>query len=144
MRSNVVKFRTTASQIAHFIRVDSAYRRLGDLLQHAAHQALSPMKALSQVPDLNREDFFLEKPLQNAERIARNIKDLNPSLKEAVKLKVNLASLKDRMTKHHRNLGKFSDALSLLHDERGESGPRARACDLRGDRYRYSSKGRPS
>ena len=115
---------------------------LADSRQHAAHQALAPVLTMSEIPDLRREDFFLEKPLRNAERVARNIKDLNPSAKEAEKLKIDLDSLKKRMNDHHKKLGKFSDALGLLHDERGAAGPRAIACSTRTGPSRSALDGR--
>lgn len=104
---------------------------LADTRQHSAHQTIAPIRALADVPDLNRESFFLEKPLREAERLARNIKDLNPSKDEAMKLDVDLESLKKRMTEHHRKIGKLSDALSLLHDQRGAVGQRAMPCSYR-------------
>lgn len=104
---------------------------LTDPRQHSAYQATAPIAALSKIPDLNRERHFLEKPLLDAERLARNIKDLNPSVAEATKLEVNLESLKKRMSEHHRKIGKFSDALSLLHNERGAAAPRAKVCHFR-------------
>ena len=115
---------------------------LADPRQHSARQTLAPVREMSKVPDLNREEFFLEKPLRNAERISRNIKDLNPSAIEAEKLEVNLESLKKRMTEHDRKIGKFSDALSLLHDERGTTGTRARPCETRSERILTPADGR--
>ena len=104
---------------------------LADSRQHAAFQTIAPIAALAGVPDLNREGYFLEKPLLEAERLARNIKDLNPSKAEAKDLKVDLDSLKRRMTEHHRKIGKLSDTLSLLHDDRGAVAPRAKVCGYR-------------
>lgn len=104
---------------------------LSDPRQHAAFQAIAPVRRLAEVPDLNREGFFLDKPLREAERLARNIKDLNPAKIDAEKAQVDLESLKRRLTEYHRGIGKFGDALSLLHDERGDDAPRARACEYR-------------
>ncbi len=101
---------------------------LADPRQHATLQAIAPIEAMSKIPDLNRENYFLEKPLLDAERLARNVKDLNPSKMDAEKLNVNLESLKKRLSEHHRKIGKFSDALSLLHDERGPGAQRAMTC----------------
>ncbi|WP_085899437.1 hypothetical protein [Kiloniella majae] len=104
---------------------------LEDSRQHSAYQAISPIKRLSEVPDLNRENFFLESPLLEAERLARNIKDLNPSPAEAEKYSIDISSLKGRLTKYHHSVGKLSDALSLLHSERGAGAPRAKVCSYR-------------
>lgn len=109
---------------------------LADSRQHAAYQTIAPIRALAEVPDQNREGFFLDKPLRDAERIARNVKDLNPSKADAKELNVDLDSLKRRLSEHHRKIGKFSDTLSLLHDERGAGAPRAKAC-----RYRTGASG---
>ncbi len=99
--------------------------------QHAAFQAIAPIQKMSKIPDFNRENYFIEQPLRQAEQLARNIKDLNPSKVDADNLGVKLESLKKRMTEHHSKIGKFSDALSLLHDERGAGGQRAIACSPR-------------
>lgn len=104
---------------------------LADPRQHAAFHAVEPIRKLAEIPDLNRESFFLDKPLREAERLARNIKDLNPSKADAEKAEVDLESLKRRLTEHHRKIGKLSDALSLLHEERGVGSPRSPACDYR-------------
>lgn len=104
---------------------------LTEARQHAANQAISPVRNLAEIPDLNREIFFLEKPLREAERLARNIKDLNPSKSEADELQVDPVSLKRRMTEHHRKIGKLYDTLNLLHDERGPGAQRATPCNYR-------------
>lgn len=104
---------------------------LADSRQHATFQTIAPIRSLAEVPDLNREEHFLKKPLLDAERLARNIKDLNPSKTDAEEMKVDLDSLKRRMSEHHRKIGKFSDALSLLHDERGSGAQRAKVCRYR-------------
>lgn len=106
---------------------------LADSRQHAAHQTVAPIQTLAGIPDLNREHFFLDTPLRNAERLARNIKDLTPSKSEAEILGINLDSLMSRMSDHHRKVGKFSDALNALHDERRGGGPRAKVCSDRVD-----------
>uniref|UniRef100_A0A2A4Z6F0 Uncharacterized protein n=1 Tax=OCS116 cluster bacterium TaxID=2030921 RepID=A0A2A4Z6F0_9PROT len=104
---------------------------LRDSRQHTVFQAVDPIRELEKIPDFSREGYFIEKPLQNAERLARNIKDLNPSQDEAMKLKVNLESLKDRLSKHHSAIGKFSDVLNIVSDERGAGGQRAMNCSYR-------------
>lgn len=104
---------------------------LADTKQHTAHQTLAPINNMAKVPDLNRENYFIEKPLREAERLSRNIKDLNPSQVDASNLKVDLSSLKKRMTEHHRKIGKFSDTLRLIHDAREAGAPRAMACNDR-------------
>lgn len=109
---------------------------LADTRQHAAFQSTAPIRKMAEIPDHNREGYFLEKPLLNAERLARNVKDLNPSLADAKSMKVDLDSLRRRLTEHHRKIGKFSDTLSALHDERGAGAPRAKAC-----RYRTGDAG---
>jgi hypothetical protein len=104
---------------------------LDDTLQHAAYQALAPIRRLSEVPNLNREGFFLDKPLREAEQLARNIKDLNPSKIEAEKSGVNLESLKKRLSEYHSKIGRYSDALSSIHDKREAGSPRAKVCEYR-------------
>ncbi len=110
-----------------------------DPRQHATRQAFAPIDALGAVPDHNRESFFLDKPLRDAERLARIIKDLKPSQKDAERLDVDMVSLKKRTDDHHRKIGKLSDALGLMHDERGAGAPRAPACAIR-SRHQSSDK----
>jgi len=113
---------------------------IADPRQHAARQIIAPIQALEEIPYLNREKFFIDEPLLNAERLARNIKDLKPSTSEAEKLAIDVNSLMSRMSEHHRKIGKFSDALCALHDSRQTGGPRARVCSYRVDRDSNKNK----
>ncbi len=102
-----------------------------DHRQHAARQAFACVEVLAGVPDMSRERFFLDKPLREAEKLARTIKDLRPSEKDAERLGVNLESLSKRMADHHERIVKLEDALGHFHDSRGKSAPRAKACEPR-------------
>ncbi|MDD9908138.1 MAG: hypothetical protein OXR62_00435 [Ahrensia sp.] len=114
-----------------------------DPRQHAANESLAPIRALASVPDFNREDYFLSRPLREAETLARNLKDLNPSQKDAERLDVNLESLKKRLGDHHRKIGKLSDTLGLLHDERGAGAPRAPVAMTRGGEQSSKERKKP-
>ncbi len=103
-----------------------------DPRQHATRQSFAPIDALGAVPDLNRESYFLDKPLREAETLARIIKDLKPSRKDAERLDIDMESLKKRLDDHHRKIGKLGDTLGLMHDERGAGTPRALTCSQRG------------
>jgi hypothetical protein len=104
---------------------------LNDPRRHAARQEFACVEALSKVPDLSREQFFLDKPMRDAERVSRTVKDLKPSQKEAERLMVDWESLDDRLKEHHKKIGKLSDALTHLHDTRGNDAPRAKPCASR-------------
>jgi hypothetical protein len=104
---------------------------LNEPRQHAAFHAIAPIQRLAGVPDLNRPRYFLDHPLREAEQLARNIKDLNPTKTECESAGVDIVSLKKRLTEHHRYIGKFSDTLSLLDDQREQAHERAANCDYR-------------
>ena len=106
---------------------------IADPRQHAAYQAISPIKKLSEVPDLNRESYFIDKPLLEAEQLARNIKDLNPSKQEVEKTGIDFDNLKFRLGEYHRKIGKFSDVLRFIHDQKEKGAPRAQTCKSRVD-----------
>jgi hypothetical protein len=102
---------------------------ISDTRQHAARQAFAAVEVFAPIPDHNREQFFLEKPLRDTERIARTIKDLRPSLKDAARLGIDekgAASLAKRLTEHHGRVLKLSDTLTLMHETRGKGAPRAK------------------
>lgn len=80
---------------------------------------------------MNRESFFLDKPLREAEKLAWAIKELRPTEQDAARLGVNSESLAQRMSDHHKVLVKLGDTLGLLHDSRGKGAPRAKACESR-------------
>jgi hypothetical protein len=102
---------------------------ISDTRQHAARQAFAAIEVITPIPDHNREQFFLEKPLRDAERIARTVKDLRPNLKDAERLGIDekgAASLAKRLAEHHGRLLKLSDTLTLMHETRGKGAPRVR------------------
>lgn len=103
----------------------------GDYRRHSARQTFACVEILAAVPDMNREQFFLDKPLREAERLARTIKELRPSPKDAERLGVDADSLAKRMTAHYERIAKLEDALGDLHDARGRGAPRAKVCEPR-------------
>jgi len=102
-----------------------------DHRQHTARQAFACVEVLAGVPDMNRESFFLDKPLREAEKLARTIKELRPSEQDAARLGVNSESLAKRMAVHHECIVRLGDTLGLLHDNRGKGAPRAKTCEAR-------------
>ena len=102
---------------------------VSDTRQHAARQAFAAVEVFTPVPDHNREQFFLEKPLRETERIARTIKDLRPNAKDAARFGIDekgAASLTKRLTDHHGRVVKLGDTLTLMHETRGKGAPRAK------------------
>lgn len=102
---------------------------VSDTRQHVARQAFAAVEVFTPIPDHNREQFFLEKPLRDTERVARTVKDLRPNPKDAERCGIDekgMASLAKRLTEHHGRLLKLSDTLTLMHETRGKGAPRAK------------------
>lgn len=87
-------------------------------------------EALQAVPDFNRAVHFLSKTMANAERRAKDISFLKPTVAQAATAGVDLNSLLSRTRTHAATMGKVGDALEKLHEERGTDSPRVRACDF--------------
>ncbi len=62
----------------------------------------------------------------NAERKAREVKGLKPSLAEAQRHGVDLGEFMKRLTDHSLKIEKLRGSLENLHEARGEDAPRAR------------------
>ena len=98
---------------------------VSDPRRHAAHQMFKAMSSLEAVPDLRRESYFLSGPMTAADRLAREIRLLRPSVVEAERRRVNPAELMRRFEQHSRRMGQLFSMLERLHQERGDEGPRA-------------------
>jgi hypothetical protein len=105
---------------------------VADPRRHAAHQLFKSISSLEAVPDLRRETHFLEGPMAEADRLARQIKALRPTSTEAVKLGVDAESLMKRLEQHSRRLEKLQVVLERLHEARGEEEPRTMPARKRG------------
>jgi hypothetical protein len=99
---------------------------IADPRQHAANQSFSMMAELASVPDLNREQHFLNGRMAEVDRQARLAKDLKFSAEEAVKWKVDIGKLTKRLVAHSKQVGKMRLSLEDLHETRADGAPRAR------------------
>ena len=100
---------------------------LDDTRKHLITQTLAAMSAIEDVPELRREHYFLDGPMRDAVRRARDIKGLKPLAAEAALREVDLTSLMKRMHDHARKLEKVSNTLETYHEARAEGAPRVRA-----------------
>ena len=99
---------------------------LSDPRRHAAYQAFREIRELQAVPDLRREHHFLAGPMAEADRVARQIKQLRPSAAEAEMREIDLDGLMRRLHDHSRKTEKLRTTLEALHEARTDESPRAR------------------
>ena len=103
-----------------------------DPRQHAAFQSFARINEIASVPDLNRVPHFLKGRLAEADRSARQIKDLKFSLEEAKERKIDASKLSKRLEDHSRKLAKMLGSFEDLHESRLDAAPRARPIAARG------------
>jgi uncharacterized NAD(P)/FAD-binding protein YdhS len=83
------------------------------------------MSNLEAVPDLRRESYFLNGPMADAHRLARQVRLLRPPAAEAERRHIDLAGLMTRFRQHSRRIEQLLSMLEMLHQLRGDEGPRA-------------------
>lgn len=105
---------------------------IADPRRHAAHQLFKSISSLEVVSDLRRETHFLNGPMAEADRLARQIKALRSASTEAEKLGIDAESLMKRLNDDSRRLEKLQVMLERMHEARGEEGPRAMPVSKRG------------
>jgi hypothetical protein len=98
---------------------------ISDPRRHAAQQMFKAMSSLEAVPDLRRESYFLDGPMTVADRAARQVRQLRPSAVEADRRDIDLAGLMSRFQQHSRRMERLLSTLEILHQSRGDEGPRA-------------------
>jgi hypothetical protein len=108
-------------------------RSLADMINHSKRHSIfqetKALAALSSVPDLMRTQHFLDKEMADADRFARQIKELNPV---AADLKPRRGqsheqaaeSLSARLSKQSLRNEKMRASLENLHSVRGLAAPR--------------------
>jgi hypothetical protein len=89
---------------------------------HFLYQRFSRSDALEKVPDHNRTRYFLDNDMAEADRLARQVKELKTGNKE----------LTSRLTKHSRRIESMREVLESLFEARGDGVARARATVRRG------------
>jgi len=126
--------KASAQPVGHFLRLgDTGHRQLADLhaegrfspkrvpdmlsspKRHSVYQRMHQIQALEVVPDLNRAQHFLDGEMAQADRLARQIKEL----------KTGDAKLDKRMLEHSRRMEKLRSTLEHFHSVRGAEAPRA-------------------
>ena len=125
-------------------------RSLSDMVnhskRHAIAQELKAINALNQVPDLMRPQHFLEKEVADADRFARQVKELKPA---AAELKPRPSqspeqaaeSLSARLAAQALRNEKIRSSLENLHSVRGLDKPRVPAAHL-AERVRSARRSR--
>lgn len=99
---------------------------IDDPRRHTAYQAFSTVRALEEVPHLSREHYLLHGPIADADRLARNIKQLRPPSMEAALREIDLPKLMKRLHDHSRKLEKLRMTLEKMHEARSDEILRAR------------------
>jgi hypothetical protein len=97
---------------------------VSDPRRHAAYQLLKSVSNIEAVPDLRRETYFLDGPMQEAGRLARQIKLRRPSIVEAERRRVDEKDLMRRLEQHSRQMEQLLSMLEGLHQTCGDEGPR--------------------
>jgi hypothetical protein len=86
---------------------------IADPRRHAAHQLFKSISSLEAIPDLRRESYFLNGPMAEADRLARQIKALRPVSADAEKLGVDGESLIRRLDHYSRRLERLRRCSSV-------------------------------
>lgn len=91
---------------------------------HFLHQRFGQVARLEKIPDQNRARHFLDADMAEADRLARQIKDL----------RISDSDLSARLTTHSRKIENLRSALENLFEVRGRSSARALAV-IRTDKH---------
>lgn len=104
---------------------------VNDPRRHAVYQTHAQISELSAIPDLRREQHFLDGRMTDADRRARQVKDLKVSLEEASRRGVDVDRLMKRLADHSNQTEKMRQTLEDLHESRGSSASRATCIQAR-------------
>jgi len=69
--------------------------------------------------------------MTDADRLARQVRQLRPSVVEANRCGIDSADLMSRFEQHSRRLEQLLSMLEILHEARGDEGPRVCAVQSR-------------
>lgn len=105
---------------------------LADPKQHAAYQGFKLIEELAGVPDLNREQHFLNGRMIEVRQQAEQVKGLKFDATEAAARKVDVTKLTHRLGQHSKQMGQMFRSLEDLHETRAGGAPRARPVGPRG------------
>jgi hypothetical protein len=112
---------------------------IADPRQHAAYQSFSMMSELASVPDLKREEHFLNGRMAAVDRQAGLAKDLKLPAAQGAELKVDVDKLIKRLADHSKQVGKMRRTLEDLHEARADCAPRVRPVAVRGTKASRSN-----
>lgn len=82
--------------------------------RHGLYQRSLQILDIEKIPNLNRTQHFLDGEMAQADRLARQIKDLKPGDEK----------LSSRMQAHSDRMEKLRSTLEYFHEVRGNEGPR--------------------
>jgi hypothetical protein len=116
---------------------------IADPRRHMSRQTFQAIAELQAIPDVKREHYFLNGPMDAADRLARQIKSLKPPASEAAKHKIDIDKLMARLNDHSRKIYQLKTALEQLHDTRSAGSPRAKPVQSRQTKSREIKADRP-
>lgn len=99
---------------------------VADPRRHQLRTQSEELRQLAEVPALMRPQYFLDHPLNDAIRRAREIQRLKPNTADAARRNVNIESLLRRLHEHTQRLEKLHTTLEHHFENQGGHGPRAR------------------
>jgi len=107
---------------------------IADPRRHAAQQTFRGIAELQAVPDSKREHHFLNGPMADADRRARQIKSLRPPVADVPEHRVNATKLMKNLSDYSQKIEQLQNALFDLHETRGDETPRSRPTSIRNAR----------
>ncbi len=90
------------------------------------------MADMTSVPDLKREQHFLNGRMADVDRKAQQAKKLKLSAEEAIELEADIGKLTKRVADHSKRIGQMFRSLEVLHEARADGAPRTRPVAARG------------
>ena len=99
---------------------------IDDPRRHAAYQTFEQVRTLEKIPPLSRERYFLDGPMAEADKLAREIKRLKPAENEARIREIYLHTFMKRHHNHSRKLELLRATLEKIHEAVNDETPRAR------------------
>ncbi len=99
---------------------------IDDPRAHAAYQAFSQVRAMQEIPQFSREHYLLNGPIADADRLAREIKQLRPSEAEARLHGIDVAKLMKRFHDYSHKVHRVHPPLETIHNSRSDETPRVR------------------
>jgi hypothetical protein len=128
--ANVIQFPhpiAPVQSVAHFIRLgESGYIKLANLHAAGWFPATRVVFDASRLRHQKELVSSLRAKGAEADRQAKQVKDLKFSAEQAIELKVDIGKLSKRLVAHCKQVEKMRRSLEDLHETRADGAPRAR------------------